>query len=129
MYGNGDGVPKDEKLAIKLYQRACDGGEGRGCKNLGVMYENASGVAKDMKRAAELYEQACDKGDPGACVFSGDLYVGDQVGKDAKRAVAPFWATYTFRVRAWRRIKGAPNSFTRRRVSRGTPKRAPIWAS
>jgi hypothetical protein len=43
-------------------QQACDGGEMRGCYDLGIMYEDGDGVPQDSRRAAELYQQACNGG-------------------------------------------------------------------
>ena len=34
----------DYKTAVKYFEKACNGGEVKGCYNLGVMYENGYGV-------------------------------------------------------------------------------------
>jgi hypothetical protein len=41
-------------------KKACDGGEMKGCTNLGVDYDSGEGVPMDVVRAAALYKQACD---------------------------------------------------------------------
>ncbi len=48
MYQSGEGATQDFAHAASLYEQACDGGEMRGCTNLG------------FARAASLYQQACD---------------------------------------------------------------------
>jgi hypothetical protein len=67
MYANGQGVAIDEKEAARLYRKACDGGNMRGCSNLGGMYANGQGLEMDEKEAARLYRKACDGGYKDAC--------------------------------------------------------------
>ena len=50
-----------------LYEKACSGGEAKGCVNLGSIYLNGEGVAKSVNRAIAFYKRACDKGHEGAC--------------------------------------------------------------
>ena len=54
--------------AASLYEQACDGGEVRGCTNLGRMYRDGQGVTQDFARAATLWQQACDGGEVEACI-------------------------------------------------------------
>src|SRR5678815_4251170 len=52
-------LPKDDKHAVKLFERACREGDGGGCRNLGFIYEHGYGdTVRDGSRAAELYQQA-----------------------------------------------------------------------
>ena len=67
MYGNGVGVTQDFERAVSLHQKACDGGNMRGCYNLGFMYQNGTGVPQDINQALRLYRQACEGGDEEAC--------------------------------------------------------------
>uniref|UniRef100_UPI0026F2B4C3 tetratricopeptide repeat protein n=1 Tax=Campylobacter showae TaxID=204 RepID=UPI0026F2B4C3 len=53
----------DYQKAAQLYQKACDGGELRGCNNLGTLYVKGQGVNQDYQKAAQLYQKACDGGD------------------------------------------------------------------
>jgi TPR repeat protein len=69
MYYWGKGVRKDYTRAVELYKKACDMGDGWGCKSLGGMYEYGEGVAKDSTRARELYKKACDLGAEIGCKF------------------------------------------------------------
>ena len=48
--------------AESLYRQACDGGEMRGCNNLGVMYQFGDGVTQDLALALSLYQRACEGG-------------------------------------------------------------------
>jgi len=84
-------VPKDEKRAVDLFEKACNGGELRGCSDLGVMYSHDRGVAKDEKRAVDLFEKACAGGDMRGCANLGVMFRdGRGVAKDEKRAVDLF---------------------------------------
>ena len=67
MYRDGKGVTKDYGKAMKLYEKACDGGIARGCDNLGYMYRHGKGVTKDRRKAKKLYKKACDLGYTEAC--------------------------------------------------------------
>ena len=49
------------------YKNACDGGNARGCFNLGLMYYKGRGVKQDDFKAKELYGKACDGGCAGGC--------------------------------------------------------------
>ena len=88
---------KDPSRAAGLFQKACDGGERRGCTSLGQMYYNADGVPKDWDRAAGLFKRACDAGGTGGCMDLGLMYLrGESVAKDPHRAAELFeHACYT----------------------------------
>ena len=62
MYGNGQGVDKDKKRAVKLFTLATDQGHATAQYNLGIMYYNGRGVDQDDKRAVELFTLAADQG-------------------------------------------------------------------
>ena len=82
---------KDFAQAAELYQKACDGGERKGCTNLGLMYYNGQGKAKDLDRAAGLFKRACDAGGTGGCLNLGLMYSrGESVPKDPQRAADLF---------------------------------------
>jgi TPR repeat protein len=73
--------------AAELYRKACDGGERKGCHDLGLMYYRGEGVPKDLNRAADLYKRACDAGGTGGCLDLGLMYLrGEGVPKDPNRA-------------------------------------------
>ena len=82
---------KEYDKAVELYKKACDGGEVRGCSNLGVMYEYGNGVEKDFGKAAELSKKACDGGDMLGCSNLGSMYAsGNGVEKDSDKAAELF---------------------------------------
>ncbi len=67
-YEFGQAVPMDKVRAAKLYQRACDGGDGNACWGLGDMTEvGDGGLKKDAARAVKLFERGCERGAAGAC--------------------------------------------------------------
>ena len=58
---------KEYDKAAELFKKVCDGGEMRGCYNLGVMYTNGNGVEKDLGKAVQLFKKACDGGNIHGC--------------------------------------------------------------
>jgi TPR repeat protein len=83
---DADEATNDPARAV-VHQKACDGGDARGCFNLGFVYANGEGVTKDLARAAELYQKACEGGDANGCNNLGVQYAkGEGVGKDLVRA-------------------------------------------
>jgi len=78
---------KQFSQAAELFRRACDGGERKGCHDLGLMYFRGEGVTKDLHRAADLYKRACEAGGTGGCLDLGLMYLrGEGVPKDLNRA-------------------------------------------
>jgi TPR repeat protein len=89
LFDQGLSAYRDKQFsqAAELYRRACDGGERKGCHDLGLMYYRGEGVAKDLNRAAGLYKRACDAGGTGGCLDLGLMYLrGEGVPKDPNRA-------------------------------------------
>ena len=73
--------------AAELYRKACDGGERKGCHDLGLMYYRGEGMTQDLNRAAGLFKRACDAGGTGGCLDLGLMYLrGEGVPKDPNRA-------------------------------------------
>ena len=54
---------KEYHKAKEYYERACKGGESKGCSHLGLMYEQN----KEYHKAKEYYERACKEGDTKGC--------------------------------------------------------------
>ena len=91
MYQNGNGVTKDDKLAVFWYQKAADQGNATGQANLDIMYQNGNGVTKDDKLVVFWYQKAADQGNVYGQANLGIMYKnGDGVTKDAKLAVEWF---------------------------------------
>ena len=62
MYEHGQGVPQDNKAAVKLYRLAAEQGVAKAQFNLGVMYHKGQGVPQDYKTAVKLYRLAAEQG-------------------------------------------------------------------
>jgi uncharacterized protein len=60
-------VATDPAKAAAFLDRACQAGDGEGCRDLAVAYEKGNGVARDRRRAAELYKKSCELGFKDAC--------------------------------------------------------------
>jgi TPR repeat protein len=58
MYHKGEGVPQDDKIAVKWYSLAAEQGYADAQSNLGVMYQNGQGVPQDYKTAVKWYKLA-----------------------------------------------------------------------
>ena len=62
MYTTGNGVPKDEAEALKLFRLAAEQGNTQAQTNLGVMYTTGNGVPKDEAEALKLFRLAAEQG-------------------------------------------------------------------
>ena len=65
---------KEYDKAFEPLKKACDGGDMRGCFNLGLMYAFGSGVEEDFGKAAELLKKACDGGEMHGCRNLDNIY-------------------------------------------------------
>ena len=62
MHHNANGVQRDDKRAIELYQMAIKNGDGAAMNNLATMYYFGKGIQQDYDKAIELYQMAIEKG-------------------------------------------------------------------
>jgi serine/threonine protein kinase len=79
---------KNYSMAAPLLDKACTGGSGEACKDLGNLYHDGNGVPKrDGSRAVALYSKACSTSPPMGCNSLGVMYHnGDSVPPDDTRA-------------------------------------------
>jgi serine/threonine protein kinase len=78
---------KNFSMAAPLLDKACAGGSGEACKDLGNLYHDGNGVPKDGSRAAAFYSKACNTSPPMGCNNLGVMYHnGDGVAQDDSRA-------------------------------------------
>jgi len=61
---DGKSLMDPDARALAAARAACDGGEARGCINLGVLHA----AANDERASASAYRRGCDLGSPLACV-------------------------------------------------------------
>jgi TPR repeat protein len=61
-YMNGDGLPKDEKEAIRWFTRAAEQGYAKAQHNLGVCYAFGNGVAEDKVESVRWFRKAAEQG-------------------------------------------------------------------
>ena len=66
MYAKGQGVPKDDGLAVLWYRLAAEQGNAAAQYNLGVMYVSGRGVPKDDSQATKCYRLAAEQGNAAA---------------------------------------------------------------
>jgi TPR repeat protein len=87
-YYKGEGVPKDDKEAVKWFIKAADQGNDKAQNMLGVMYAEGRGVTKDYTEAAKWYRNAAEQGNPVAQSNLASRYANGQgVPKDDYEAI------------------------------------------
>ena len=89
LYARGDGGPKSDTDAVRMFRRAADLGDARGMYNLGQMCEagRVSPGGPDYRAAAGWYLKAVNLGDHDAAFRLGLLYEqGNGVPKDLNQA-------------------------------------------
>lgn len=75
LYQDGRGVAHDDARAEALYEKACGGGAGVGCYNLGLLHADEPERAKvEYERAAAAYQRSCAAGELAWCMNLGVLY-------------------------------------------------------
>ena len=83
MYRKGEGVPQDDREAVRWYRRAAEQGDAKAQNNLGVMYNNGEGVAQDYREAVRWYRRAAEQGNAKAQNNLGMMYNnGEGVAQD-----------------------------------------------
>ena len=76
MYSNGEGVPENDKTAVKWYTLAAEQGLGDAQGNLGNIYARGEGVLTDTKRAYMWLNLGS---------YNGSKYAGENKDKIAKQ--------------------------------------------
>jgi TPR repeat protein len=88
VYGNGNGVPRDDAEAVKWYRKAAEQGNTVAQNNLGAMYHNGNGVPQDDVEAVKWYRKAAEQGYTIAQNNLGAMYHnGNGVPQDDAEAV------------------------------------------
>ena len=93
----------DDKQAVRLFSKACEGGHPPACIDLGMMYSNGYGLDEDLldkirleggtfySKAFDLLTEACDNGYPLGCSYLGHIHeYGSGVPKDLTKAMNLF---------------------------------------
>lgn len=102
LYDQGKGVPQDDALALKWYQRAADQGLSQAQVNLAIMYEQGQGMKPDFQRAYFWYALADEQGDGRAIQGKRDVaakMTATQI-QEAEGWIKDYRATHVFRIRA-----------------------------
>lgn len=95
LYETGAGVPVDRGQADKLYRRACQGGDERGCSNLAGRLAESSGAAELPPELLRRIEATCQSGAvEGACANLAAMFqLGRGVRRDLRRSASLYEAT------------------------------------
>ena len=87
MYRKGQGVPQDDKAAVKWYRLAAEQGDASAQNTLGLMYAYGQGVPENAKTAMKWYTLAAKQGYVDTLYNLGVMYAnGFGVRKDYIRA-------------------------------------------
>lgn len=82
-------LPRDEKLAVGLFDRACRGDDAAACERLGRAYLQGDGVKADDGAALQYFKKACDSARSDACTDLASMYcMGRGVVRDPTRSAA-----------------------------------------
>jgi TPR repeat protein len=85
MYYAGDGVKKNDKLAVKWFRLAADKNYSEALYKLGFMYENGFGVTKNIDAAMDFYNKAAGQGHNEAQFALGNIWLQREDLEQAKR--------------------------------------------
>ena len=67
-------VERDEKTALKFYEKACDAGYMTGCTNGGILLaKKSTPYSKGFKQARKMFDKACEAGEDPSCFNLGTL--------------------------------------------------------
>jgi TPR repeat protein len=78
MYTGGQGVPQDDKEAVRWYRLAAERGLALAQYYLGDKYENGHGVGQDYAEAARWYRLAAEQGEVHGQFYLGAAYAKGQ---------------------------------------------------
>lgn len=109
--------------AARQYRIACDGGDPRGCADLGYLYDSGLGVEQSDALAIDYYRQGCEGDQAFSCANEGVFYESARsVAEDLGRAIAlyekacglnEYYCTYVGFM--YRYSKGVSQDYTRAR--------------
>ena len=88
-YFHGEGVPQDNKEALKWYRLAVEQGHAKAQGVLGFLYLTGNGITKDHKEAFKLTSLSAKQGEAGFQYNLGLMYengLGNEVPQDYKEA-------------------------------------------
>ena len=67
-------VERDNKTALKFYEKACNAGYMTGCTNGGILLAmKGTPYSKDFKQARKMFDKSCEAGEDPACYNLGTL--------------------------------------------------------
>jgi TPR repeat protein len=107
-YLSGQGVDKDPKTALGLFQKAMDLGQPYAPASLGRMYRDGIGVERDLAEAQKLFELGTTRGDQSGAYDRAALEMNR--GDKADQAVAVRFLAFAVALDLHKEIPGAPAS-------------------
>jgi uncharacterized protein len=96
-YEDGNGVPKNDRQAVRWYRVAAEQGNAKAQDDLGLMFRSGLGVDQDKTEAVKWYRKAAQQENPNAMFNLGTAYYnGDGVAADEIAAYAWFLLAQQF---------------------------------
>jgi TPR repeat protein len=96
LYDTGDGVPQDEKEALRWYLMGAQKGHSKAQFNLAVMLEEGRGQVTDLRKAFFWYEKAAQQGESNA-QYNLALFCTWGKGCEVDLVLAHMWFTLAAR--------------------------------
>ena len=119
-YERGDGVEKNEKIAVLYYKLAADNGLAEAQNNLGICYAYDLGVEKDDKEALRLFHLAAKSGNLHALAWLPYMYANRSI-KDINEARYYLSPTTFFRKQNVTDRNPAPDTNSNPNLNPGNP--------
>ena len=91
MYANGEGVPQDDREAVKWLRLAAEQGDARAQADLGLKYYHGRGVPQGHSQAVEWFRKAANQGDVRAQGRLGLMFYDGALGAPQNYREAVKW--------------------------------------
>ncbi len=129
MYGDGLGVPQNDKEAVKWYRLAAEQGEKRAQYYLGSMLAEGLGVPQDYKDAARNYRLAAMQGHVRAQYKLGLMYLKGQGVTQSSESAYAWWSVAASKghEEAQRYKDSAQQQMTPKQIAKGQKIAKQIW--
>ena len=88
MHAAGTGVPHNDSIAVKLFERACSRArEAEACFEWAKLVETGRGAVQNFQRAARLYREGCENKHAESCFrLSEMMTTGAGTWRDPRQA-------------------------------------------
>ncbi|MDR1555174.1 MAG: sel1 repeat family protein [Campylobacteraceae bacterium] len=82
---------EDFATAKVFYEKSCNGGNIKGCDNLGKLYYDGKGVEQNYTTANNIFQETCNKKSGYGCRFVGVFYYGGYAVEESDEKAAEYY--------------------------------------